>query len=232
MHSQCLLTVSGGNIHIIPMHRLLALQAIVAELGAASFPLFLRLASTQLLRLQPVTARTLLAEVEAFMPRLKEVEASGMAFLSATGNELGRIYARAEGEPILREGDSSVGITPDGIRMVLTELPPPVGFRTAAGMPRGHFECYFERLERTSGGWQGVRTQTMGGSGAPVSLPAITLPPVTRWDSSWVSGAPVVNTANFFKAPSSEVFQDELHALETACNDSLRLKHPLHIRRE
>lgn len=231
MRPLCLLSVPGGNLHTIPMHRLHALQSIVSDVGAERSPLFLRMAATPLARIQPVTARALLAEIEAFGPRLTEIDSAGIVFLDARANELGRIYARANDEPITAD-PVQVSVTDQGIRLVVADFPPPVGFRSAPGMAPGHYECYFTELLHGSTGWTGVRTEAMGGSGSPVPLPALALPPVTRWDYSRVAGAPEVRGARFFRIPASDAFHEVVHAVEAACTESLRLKQPLQIKRD
>ena len=67
MRQRLSLAVQGGTAHMVPIHRLQALQSLVGELGAEAFPLFLRLGAVRLAEFQPVTARTLLAEMEKFL---------------------------------------------------------------------------------------------------------------------------------------------------------------------
>ncbi len=230
MRPTCQLSVPGSNAHSIQLHRLEALQALVAELGTVHFPLFLRLGAMPLLRVQPVTARALLAEVEAFLGRLGAWLAPGIRFWGPDGSELGVIYSRVDGKPLTEKNRVRLTVDETGIRVVVRQFPPPVGFRSAPDLPAGEFECYFTELTASAPGWLGRRSEVMTGAGSPVSLEYLPLPPVTRWDYSRVAGTPAIARVDHLLAPAPEVFRDILHALQTACTDSLRLKQPLQIR--
>ncbi|HYF77544.1 MAG TPA: hypothetical protein VD973_10460 [Symbiobacteriaceae bacterium] len=232
MASRCQLSVPGGTVHVFSRTQLDALQSIVTDLGAATFPLFLRLGSTPRWRMQPITARTLLAEVEKFRRTLHLRLIPGMSFRDEAGAELGSMFIRADERPLIEAEKLSVAPTPEGIRLVLEGFPPPAGFRSRPGLPPMHYECYFSELRTSPEGWMGLRTPDMGGSGAPVPLPAIPLPPATKWDLSRVAGRPAVATVVYVEPPATEVYRDLLHALDTAGNESIRLKQPLEFRRD
>lgn len=230
MRPTCYLSVSGGNIHAVAWHRMEALQSLVTDLGAADYPLFLRVGGTPQARLQPVTARALLAEVERFSAGLQDWRIPGVRFEGPTGEELGVTYLRADGKPIAERGGVKLSVSESGIRLVVRQFPPPIGFRSSPDLPAGEYECFFELATSEVSGWLGHRTGEMGGSGAPVHLDRLPLPPVTRWDYSRVAGAPAIHRLRFVQTPACEVFRDIIHAFESACTDSLRLKHPLQIK--
>ncbi|HWI62951.1 MAG TPA: hypothetical protein VNT75_13980 [Symbiobacteriaceae bacterium] len=232
MRSKCQLIVPGGTTHQLLRTHLDALQDIVTDLGASTFPLFLRLGSTPRWRMQPVTARTLLAEVEKFSRGLGLRLIPGLSFRDDQGLELGNMYARADGGELVQGDKISLSPTPEGVRVILEGFPPPAGFRSRPGLPPLHYECYFTELRATGQGWEGIRTADMGGTGSPVKLPALPLPPATQWDLSRVAGRPNIWKVVYVETPASEVFRDLLHAVDTACNESLRLKVPLEFRRE
>lgn len=232
MLTKCQLAVPGGTTHTVSRSHLEALQHIVAELGANTFPLFLRLGATARWRMQPVTARSLLAEVEKFSRGLGLRLIPGLSFRDADGAELGNLYARAGEGPLVAGDRVQVTPTPDGIQVVAQGFPPPPGFRSRPGLPPLHYECYFTEIRSDGQGWSGVRTTEMGGSGARVALPVIPLPPATQWDYSRVAGRPAIWSVVHVETPASEVYRDLLHAVHTACNESLRLKLPMEFRRD
>jgi hypothetical protein len=225
-------TVPGANAHVLSMVELEALQAIVGELGAISYPLFLRLGAAKLSSLQPVTARAVLAEIERAMPHLAEELIPGVQFLGADGAELGAMFARAGDTPLAADPSSLLDATPDGLRMVVSYLPPPAGFRSRPGLAARQYECFFEEIRLGDAGYVGIRTAAMGGAEYPVTLPPLPLPPVTQWDHARVSGRPIVDRLLFTRRPATEVYQTLLHGLISACNDSVRLKAPLQFRTE
>lgn len=212
---------------MLPLPLLEALQSAVSELGAETYPLFLRLGGTLKAQMQPVTSRALLAEVEQFSPLLTDLRVPCLLFRSANGSELGGIYGQVVG------GDGLLlAPTAEGIRLVVQQFPPPVGFRSRPAMGSGQYECYFEQIERSPSGDQGIRTAAMGGSGAPVPLPALPIPPVTRWDFARTAGKPAIGLVSSAAIPALEVYKDLLHGLASACTESLRLKVPLQMRRD
>lgn len=232
MAPKCHLSVPGGTVHLVSRTQLEALQSIVTDLGAATFPLFLRLGSTPRWRMQPITARGLLAEVEKFKPGLRLRLIPGLSFRDDQGAELGSMFARADEKPLVQSEKLTLTPTPDGIRMILQGFPPPAGFRSQPGLPPLHYECYFSELRADNPGWAGIRTADMGGSGAPVALPAVPLPPATQWDYSRVAGRPAVASVIYVEPQAGEAYRDLLHAVDSACNESLRLKAPLEFRRD
>lgn len=222
------LSVPGGNTHTVPHAQFEMLQALVAETNTTDYPTFLRLGNIPTVRMQPIGARGLLGEVDLFTSRLRESSVPGVRFLDGDGVELGAMYAR--------NGNTSVAatnwtVTPDGIKVVLNSLPPPVGFRSVPGLAAGEYQCFFSRLTFGQDECLGIRTAAMGGSGAPVILPALPVPPVTRWDLARVAGRPDVTTAEWVETPVPEVYRDILHAFVSACHEALRLRQPLSIRR-
>lgn len=231
MRTICHFAVQGSNDYLVPLAHLELLQHFVAETGTTTFPLLLRLGGKYPVRMQPVVARALLAEWELAEPRLDGAEICGLRFRDAQGLELGG-YFPSTGSSTFGTTDRLVQATEDGIRVAIRQFPPPVGFRSGPRTDRGWYECYFSRLERTGDDWIGYRTAEMGGSGQPVPVKLPPVPPVTRWDFAHTSGAPVVDTIESMRAPVLELLGDVVHALETACNDSLRFKRPLHFRLE
>jgi hypothetical protein len=225
-------TVTGGSSLVLAKSPLAALQWVVALLGADAYPLFLRLGAAQTLRLQPVTAGTLLAEVEHFKNRLVNWRVPGISFRDDQGQEIGRIYARPEEKPVVKTPSLSLAPTTEGIHLLLKLFPPPVGFRSRPELAGGQYECYFRRLLLNEAGSQGERTTEMGGSGSLVTLPAIPIPPVTQWDFALVAGKPVVREVLFMETPALEVFLDPIHLLTSICVESLRLMAPLTIIKE
>lgn len=212
------------------MDRLHSLQSLIGEFGADTYPLFLRMGAVRALELHPVAARTLLAEVEKFQPLLQGQSIPGISFQDAQGRYLGAIYGET---PVAHTDESSIAVTPEGIRITLKQLPPPVGFRSDPSLESGWFACYFTSLQFTPEGAVGRRTAAMGGSGAPVSLPGLAaLPPATRWHESKVSGKVSLGSVTFAETPAEEVFRDILHTFTAASTEALRLKRPLRILRE
>lgn len=233
MHQLFTLTVSGGTTHTLRLSHLESLQALVAGLGSEAYPLVIRLGGSPKAQVQPVTSRALLAEVEHFLPLLARVAVPCLVFRDADGQLLGGMYGPPEQRPhALADHDMSLAPTTDGIRIVLRQMPPPVGFRSRGDLPAGVYECYFRQIVHGPEGWMGIRTEAMGGSGAPVPLPDITLPPVTRWDFAHTSGKPVVALVACVNVPAPEAFKDVLHSLHSAFTESLRLKLPLRMRRD
>lgn len=232
MYPKIHITVPGANAHVLSLTELEALQAIVAELGAISYPLFLRVGAAKLSNLQPVTARAILAEIERALPHLTEELIPGVQFLGADGAELGAMFARAGETPLAVDATSLLDATPDGLRMVVNYLPPPAGFRSRPGLASGHYECFFKEIRLGTAGYEGIRTVAMGGADYPVTLPSVPLPPVTKWDHARVSGRPIVARLLFARRPATEAYQTLLHGLMSACNDAVRLKVPLQFRNE
>lgn len=233
MRQPLTLAVQGGTTHTIPMAHVNRLQAVISEFGAEIYPLFLRLGAIRRVEMQPVVARSLLAELEKAVPLMKGKRMPGVSFRDSEGNELGGIFGAPDGSDIASAQEAHLSVTPRGIRAVVQQFPPPVGFRSAPTLESGWFECYFESLHFTPDAVTGRRTPAMGGSGAPVSLQGLpSLPPVTRWDYSRVAGQVSVAVAEFVESPAEEVFRDVLHAVMSACNESLRLKRVLRIGRD
>jgi hypothetical protein len=208
-----------------------ALQALVAELGAVHFPLFLRLGSTALVRMQPVSARALLAEVDHFVRELEAEKVPGLTFLDNRGEVLGAMFGGAGIEYLAETDAAFLGVTPEGIRMVVHVFPPPAGFRSRPGLKPMHYECFFEQITCEGGAWFGRRASFMAGGDAPVALPEVPLPPVTRWDTARVAGRPAVAAVTFAERSAVEVFRDVIHAFRSACDESLRLKSTFEFRR-
>lgn len=230
MRPVCQLSVQGGTTHMLPKIPLTALQSVVEGLGADTYPLFLRLGGSPLTRMQPVTARALLREVEKFQEALRWRLIPGVQFRDAAGAELGSIYTKPE-SPVLTAADNlSLSVTSEGIRLLLKAFPPPVGFRSRPGLPPLHYECFFQEIRVKGADFVGVRTADMGGGEKPVALPPIPVPPVTRWDTSRVAGKPAVASLLYVETPAPEVYRDLLHAFVSACEESLRLKVPLVFR--
>lgn len=225
-----MLNVEGGTLHVIPLERLESLQSVMDEFGAEAFPLFLRLGGPKHGGLQPVTARALLAEIEKVIPRLGDVRIPGILFRGADGAELGSAYAKPGGRPLAGIDGMALYVTPQGIRVTTTEIPPPAGFRSGPEMPAGEYECFFSRIAKQATGWIGDRTLRMRGSGAPVPLLRLPLPPVTRWDHARTAGTPAVAALELVETPAADVYRDPLHALISACTEALRLKRPLQFR--
>lgn len=227
------LSVYGGTAHAIPMAHVHRLQALISELGADLYPLSLRLGTVRLAELQPVTARALLAELEKVVPLLKGRRIPAVSFQDAHGMELGGIFGGPGGTEIAVTAESQLSVTPHGIRVVVRQFPPPVGFRSGPTLESGWFECYFERLHHGPDAATGQRTPAMGGSGAPVVLEGLPpLPPATRWDFARVAGQVSVAVTEFVETPAEVVFRDVLHAVMSACTESLRLKKALRIGRD
>lgn len=232
MRPKMQLSVQGGTSHALSPVQLGALQDIVGGLGADQFPLFLRLGGTERTRMQPVTARALLNEFERFAKPLGLFLVAGLAFYDATGAELGSLYSHTRNHTLSVGADTTLSPTPHGIRIVLKGFPPPTGFRSAPGLDRLHYECYFDELRFEGQAWLGLRTEEMGGSGAPVPLPALTLPPVTKWDVARVAGRPTIAKVMHVLTPGDQIYKDLIHAFVSACEESLRLKAPLEFRRD
>jgi len=227
-----LLSVPGGNTHIVPLERLQPLQRIASDAGATRFPLFQRISSARSITLQPVTARALLAEAEKLAAEVEGLIVPGVTLFGANGQELGGILALTNHGQILGNAELRLAATVNGIRLTVRKVPPPVGFRSEPGLAAGEYACYFRRLVLGGDGWQGLRTESMGGSGAPVSLPALSVPPAARWDFVWSTESPAVFAIESLQVPAPEVYRDVLHAFVSACTESLRFRGPLTIRPE
>jgi hypothetical protein len=253
MFARTLLSVSGGSTRTLDARRFSALQAVVGDVGADKAPLFLRIGRAGGTRHQPVSVATLLKELPHIQHLLRYFLLTGAEFCTADGELLGTIWGFGDG--LIAGGASAPGVgkrggalsadargagaasganptlhaTPAGLALTVAELPPPVGFRSEPGLEPGHFRCYFRSIEVRPEGWLGHRTEEMGGSGQPVKVPAVPLPPATRWDTSRAAGSPQVGLIRFVERQALEVFADELHALEAAGTESLRLNRPLHV---
>lgn len=156
-----------------------------------------------------------------------------LVFRDADGQLLGGLYGPPEQRGRgLTADDMSLAPTTDGIRILLRQMPPPMGFRSSADLPAGVYQCYFRQIVHGPEGYIGIRTEAMGGSGSPVPLPDITLPPVTRWDFAHTAGKPAVALVECVNVGAPEAFKDVLHSLESAFTESLRLKLPLRMRRD
>lgn len=231
MPQRLILNVPEGTTHVIPFDQLTRMQVIVGTLGELRFPLLIRLGAVRAIKYQPVTVQAIHTELKRLVPHLTDRPVPGVAFLGESGAELGG-YHGSEGEmTIARSDDARVSVTPDGIRVVLHLVPPPVGFRSAPDLESGWYACLFTSLRYGPEGTAGTRTPAMGGSGVPVQLPNLpALPPVTRWHHARVAGAPEVAAMQFTSTPAGVVFRDLLHALDAACLESLRLKRPLYVK--
>lgn len=256
MFARTLLSVSGGSTRTVTARRFMAMQSVVGEVGADKAPLFLRLGRAGGSRHQPISVAVLLKELPHIQELLRYFLLTGAEFSDASGELLGTIWGFGDGliaggaaAPASGAGSGKVGgtsrrtksaaglpapgptlhATTDGLGLTVAELPPPVGFRSETGLEPGHFRCYFREIEITPDGWLGHRTEGMGGSGQPVKVPAVTLPSVTRWDFSRTAGSPQIARIRFVERQAVEVFADEIHALEAAGTESLRLKRPLHV---
>lgn len=233
MRSALTFAVHGGTTHTIPMDHVNSLQAVISEFGAETFPLFLRLGAVRALELQPVTARTLLAEVEKFLPLVSGRRIPGVSFQDAQGNELGTMYGGVIDRELAATEESRLSVTARGIRVLVRAFPPPVGFRSSPALESGWYECYFESLRHSPDGSTGRRTPAMGGSGAPVPLPGLpSLPAATRWDFARVAGKVAVAATEFTETTAEAVYRDLLHAVTSACTESLRTRRPLRIARD
>jgi hypothetical protein len=228
MFTRTLLVVSGGSTRPLTHRRFAALQSAVGDFAPDKAPLFLRMGRNGESRHQPVAVSTLLKELGELTRLLRSYLVPGAEFRGENGNLLGAFWAFGDGLITKAEG-GDLRATPDGLAVTVTEFPPPVGFRSESGLPPGAFRCYFERIQVGQDAWHGNRTEEMGGSGQPVRLAPLPLPAATRWDTAFVSGNPSVREIRFVTQPASHVFQDELHALEAAGHEALRLKHPLHV---
>lgn len=253
MFARTLLSVSGGSTQTLPARRFMAMQAVVGDVGADKAPLFLRLGRAGGTRHQPVSVATLLKELPHIKELLRYFLITGAEFLDENDELLGTVWGFGDGlvaggaaAPASGIGSGKVGsagraskagtgpgptlhATPDGLALTVAELPPPVGFRSESGLEPGHFRCYFREIQIAPEGWLGHRTEGMGGSGQPVKVPAVTLPSATRWDASRTAGRPEVARIRFVERQAFDVFTDELHALEAAGTESLRLRRPLHV---
>lgn len=227
------LAVQGGTGHTVPMHRLTALQALVGEFGSDAYPLFLRLGAVRLAEFQPVTARALLAEIDKFLPLIHTRRIPGVSFQDAQQREVGGIYGGEEERVIVSTDEALLSVSGKGIRVLLRQFPPPVGFRSNPDLESGWYECYFQSLRHSPDGTTGLRTPAMGGSGAPVPLDALpALPPATRWDFALVAGKAEVRSTEFTESPAEEAYRDPLHAVTAACTECLRLRRVLRIVRD
>lgn len=226
------LSVPGGGAHTLSLHAVASMQEAVAELGAETSPLLLRLGGGAGLLLQPVTARALLGELERAVPLLALQQIPGLRFEGEGGSELGGLYVRRGGRPLGAADDVELSVSAEGIRVLMRRVPPPIGFRSAPGLRAGLYVCHFDSLVPQEAGWLGYRTAAMGGSGSPVPLPALPLPPVTRWDFARVAGRPVISRVVFHVSTAAEVYRQVIHAIDSACHDSIRLKAPLQVRVE
>lgn len=227
------LAVMGGTMHTLPLYRLHRMQAFISELGAETYPLFLRLGAVRSVELHPVVARSLLAEVEKFLPLIGGRRVPGILFYDAQGHGVGGLYGGVNDAVVAEDDNSRLSITAEGIRVMVRQFPPPVGFRSGPALESGWFECYFESLRFAEKEASGRRTPAMGGSGAPVPLGHLApLPPATRWDFARTAGITVVRAAEFTETPAEEAYKDLLHAITAACNESLRLRRPLRVERD
>lgn len=222
--------IEGGNRHFVLKHQLEALQRIVSGLGADAYPLFLRLGSAPLIRMHPVTVRALLAEIEHFTQPLGDLTVPTLLFLDEQDLAMGGIYAYEDPTALPESATMMLVPTSEGIRIIMRQVPPPVGFRSSPGLKSGTYECYFASVRLQGEGYSGVRTAAMGGSNAPVALPGLTLPPVTRWDFARVSGAPTIHAIRCQQQPAPDVFKDVLHTVTSSCEEALRLRTALSIR--
>lgn len=232
MASAFTLAVQGGTIHTVPLAHLGRMQDLVSDLGVAAYPLFLRLGAVRHTEMQPVTVLALLTEVERFTPLIADRLVAGVTFYDEQGQALGQISGGVTELALAQSKEGALSVTPQGIRVLIDQFPPPVGFRSGPGLESGWFECYFSSLQLTPEGTLGTRMAAMGGSGTPVRLPSLPpLPPATKWHQSRVSsGVPVASVA-FTPTPATEAFRDILHAVTAACTESLRLKRPLRLDR-
>lgn len=232
MFDRLRLFVSGGTEHLIPLAQVTRLQEAIAAAGAEEFPLLMRLGAADLTRLQPVRAGVLLDETGRMAQRIAGHRLPTLTFRSAAEAVLGALFG-GEGETEIARSDlARISLTPGGIRIAVRQFPPPVGFRSTPDLERGWFACFFSALRFTPDGVQGLRTPEMGGSGAPVDLPALpALPPITRWHRAFVAGRPEVAEAQFAFTPAPDVFRDLLHALTAASQEALRLRRPLQMER-
>jgi len=212
----------------MPRMQLEALQQIVAELGSVTYPLFLRLGGSPTTTLQPVVARVLLKEIEKFTAALADQLIAGVRFFDDEGVELGGLYRSEMGA----SDTVRLEVTSEGISVVLSQFPPPVGFRSRPGLKAGQYECLFERITYNGKEYLGSRTAAMGGSGAAVPLPSLPLLPVTKWDFARVSGKPAVWSIVWVRTPAPDAYRDVVHVLSSACDESLRLKAPLKFQRD
>ncbi|MGE5673900.1 MAG: hypothetical protein ACM3XM_08425 [Mycobacterium leprae] len=217
------LQVPNTNIRALSLAQLNELQAVVAELGAPIYPLFLRLGNRPRAHMQPVTVRTLLAEIERFTSQLGAIHVPAMLFKDQDGTILGAMYEHTDGSASVQP----IAATRAGIRLVLDQFPPPAGFRSSPGLKTGLYECFFDRISLSPQGTMGWRTAAMGGSGHPVTLPPLALPPATQWDSAQVAGKPNIAVVEWIELPADEAYRDALHALGAGCTDSLRLRQTL-----
>jgi len=230
MHTFFHLTVKGANPHHLAAHRVEALHELVAELGAEAFPLFLKLSTGARRSFQPVVCGALLTEVNTFAVRLQENTVPCLYFRDKNGTLMGGVYALpAQRRPRALRGEIVLEPTEEGIRAEAALFPPPVGFRSRTGLPSGHYECFFARIEWQGGRPVGWRIPAMGGSGAPVPLAELRLPPATRWDFAHVSGRPPVASIELAMVPVPAAFEEVLHGIRSACEDSLRLQEPLEL---
>lgn len=233
MRPVCHLAVEGADPHHLLLERLESLQELVTDLGAQAYPLFLRLGSGAQGVVQPVVSGELLAEVRTFSRLLQDSTIPCLIFQDEDGTLLGGLYAAPERryQPTPK-GTIRIAPAAEGIRAEAALFPPPVGFRSREGLDSGRYECYFQYIEWHENAYRGWRTPAMGGSKAPVPLPDLRLPPATRWDFAHSHGKPKVARVELAQVPFPEAFQEILHAVTTACEDSLRLKVPLEISRD
>jgi hypothetical protein len=228
----CELSVQGGTTHTLPLLSVEGLQRFVHDFGGGQSPLFLRLGGRYDSTMQPVTSRALLAEIERFLPMLADILVPTMVFQDVGEQELGTFYD-LEGGTIAAESDAiSLGLQAGGLFIRTNQLPPPAGFRSRPGLKAGLYESSFSRIWRTGDGFAGERTAEMPGGAVPVALPDLPLPSVTRWHFARTAGTPTVQQLHYREVGATLVFADLLHALISACNESIRLKNPLRIRKE
>lgn len=229
MRRTCTLTVPGGNTYLILGSHLEALQHQGASLGNTLVPILLRLGMPGTVTLQPVTARQLLAEIDGLAERSRNDHFPAVQFLDHQQTRLGEMVAWTAETTICNDKTTRLLISEQGIRVIVQDFPPPVGFRTGPGLARGEHECYFTQLRRQGDGWLGERTGEMGGTGAPVPLTLPPLPPPSRWDFARVVTGEVLWSIRHVPSPVPEALSDLIHAMGSACTDSLRLRHPLRI---
>lgn len=229
MRRTCTLAVPGGNTYLILASHLEALQHQGAALGNTLVPILLRLGMPGAVTLQPVTARHLLAEIDGLVERAEDQHFPAVHFLNREQSRLGELTAWVEEPAICEDETTRLFIGESAIRVVVRGFPPPVGFRTGLGLVSGEHECYFTQIRRHGEGWVGERTAQMGGTGAPVPLSLPPLPPPSRWDFAKVASGEGVWAVRHVLTPVPVALADLIHAVRSACTESLRLRHPLRI---
>lgn len=230
MQQYLVVKIPGGNTHLILLERLAALQFFAEIYGGDQFPIMLRIRRNGSIQLQPVRARALLDEVAGLQARLKDLWTATVELRDQENELLGGLYGLGEDGVISRSSEVEMQAGPHGIRLIVSGFPPPVGFRSETGLGPGRYECYFLSLSRSGTVWQGMRTLEMGGSGQPVAIPAPAIPPLARWHYTHSGhGASAVSKVVWSETRTSEVLRDVIHAFQSACTESLRLRVPLEI---